>query len=251
MFGISDPKILEALQKKSPYILYDPRHSALLTPLFPPECLDPVQGPGLMHHKICILDHKMVLCGSTNFTPPSLKMHDNLVVGLYSPEMASFLERQLPFSGSKKFLVGGQPIDVWLLPDGEGHALNAVLSLLASAKKSLYLSLFAITHPKLIEALLSAHDRGVQVTLVLDASARKGSSKKGADLLEKRGATLKKPLTTALHHHKLCLIDETILITGSANWTRAAFQKNYDLLLILYDLSPTQLSCLHKIRSVY
>lgn len=40
-----------------------------------------------------------------------------------------------------------------------------------------------------------------------------------------------------LMHHKFCIIDERLLITGSYNWTMAAEQRNYENVIISNELS--------------
>jgi phosphatidylserine/phosphatidylglycerophosphate/cardiolipin synthase-like enzyme len=52
-----------------------------------------------------------------------------------------------------------------------------------------------------------------------------------------------------LLHHKWAIVDEEQWIMGSANWTKAAFAKNEDFLLILSTLTKEQIQFLNRLWS--
>jgi len=41
-------------------------------------------------------------------------------------------------------------------------------------------------------------------------------------------------------HHKFCIIDKTILITGSYNWTRSAAERNQENILVTTEEEVTK-----------
>lgn len=253
MFGLSDPFILSALEQKARdglevNIYYDPKGSSKLDLLLEKAILHPIESSALMHQKILILDHEMVFIGSANMTTSSLRMHDNLMVGFKNSEIARFLEEKAPlFSEYLQTTAGGQTIEIQLLPDIERKALTALQKKIASAKRSLRIALFTCTHPLLIEEIIAAHSRGVEVSLIIDMHSGLGASAKGIQRMKEANIPIFMSQGIQLMHHKFVWIDEEILCTGSANWTKAAFDKNRDCLLTLYGLNAKQKTFMKKL----
>ncbi len=243
MFGLTDPKILYQLKKKSDShiptkIFYDPSASATQD-LAMLEAF-PITGKGLMHQKILIVDEERVFLGSANMTTPSLNMHDNLLVGIYSPKLAHFLIEKGPLSsGYLKTTIGGQQVEVWLLPDKHNYALHAILNLFFHAGKTIKIAMFTLTHPLLIEGIAQAAKRGVDVTLLLDKNASY-SSKSALEALQKEKVKILYGTGPQLLHHKFLYIDDQTLLCGSANWTKAAFHQNHDSFIILHNVTQDQ-----------
>ncbi len=244
MFGLSDPSILSLLEKKTKSgvevnVYYDPKGSPKLDLLL--ENAHPITKSGLMHQKILVIDHKLVFIGSANMTPSSLRMHDNLMIGLISPEIARFLEEKTPLhSGSIKTSLHKQEIEIWLLPDIQDQALTQLQKKIRSAKHSLRIALFTCTHPTLIEEIIRAHERNVDVSVIIDMHSSLGASAKGMKQLQEARIPIFISQGIQLMHHKFVWIDETTLCTGSANWTKSAFQKNNDCLLTIHELTTEQ-----------
>lgn len=232
----------EQIQKQIPTtIYYDSGGSPKVFKYLRGGDIHPIRNSGLMHQKIVVLDKEMVFIGSANMTSASLRMHDNLVVGLMSRTVARFLEEHEPFSpGYLRTTVGGQTMELWLLPDPRGHALIELRKQIRSAKKSIRIALFTFTHQGLIEEVIDAHHRGVQVAIVVDMHSGVGASAKAVEKLKKAGVPIFLSRGVQLLHHKFVYIDEQTLVTGSANWTKAAFYKNSDCVLALHHLNEDQ-----------
>ena len=243
MFGLSDPAILNALAKKNipTVVYYDANGSPNLWSTLPNANLHPVRGYGLMHQKILILDKETVFIGSANMTTASLRMHDNLVIGLKNKKIAQFLIDRSPNStGYLQTTVGGQRLELWLLPDPRGHALHDMKKKIRAANKSLRIALFTFTHPALIEEVIAAHKRGLMVSVVIDMHSGLGASHQAIDKLKKAGVRISMSRGVQLLHHKFILIDDHTLVSGSANWTKAAFYKNSDCFVVLHNMNSTQ-----------
>jgi cardiolipin synthase A/B len=246
MFGLSDRSVLSALSEKikkniPTTIYYDTGGSAKIHKYLRGSELHPIKNAGLMHQKILILDKEMVFIGSANMTSASLRMHDNLVVGLVSRNIAKFLENHEPYSpGYIRSAVGGQEVEIWLLPDPRGHALTELRKKIRGASRSIRIALFTFTHPGLIDEVIYAHNRGVSVSIVVDMHSGLGASAKAIDSLRKAGVPVRLSQGVQLLHHKFIYIDERALLTGSANWTKAAFYKNSDCILALNHLTKEQ-----------
>jgi len=168
-------------------------------------------------------------------------MHDNLVIGLSSRKVASFLKQKVPYStGHLRTPVGGQTVDLWILPDPNGHALAELRKCLKGARRKIQAAVFTFTHPSLTDELILAHRRGVEVTVLIDMHSGLGASANTVAALKKAGIRVLFSQGVQLLHHKFVLIDERILLAGSANWTKAAFTKNSDCLVALHNLTQEQ-----------
>ena len=94
-----------------------------------------------------------------------------------SLNLAQFIIDNAPLSsGYLRSMVGGQEIELWLLPDPRGHALQDLRKKIRYAHKTLQIALFTFTHPALIDELIAAHKRGVFVTLIIDMHSALGAS---------------------------------------------------------------------------
>ena len=255
MFGLSDLAILEALEDKSKNgvnvkLFYDLRSSPMIEK--PSFQIEKYQKGGLMHQKIIVTDEKMVFLGSANLTSSSLSMHGNLLVGFYSPAMARFLTQKAPNSKGACFrgLVGNQSVELFLLPDIKKEAIASLLRMLRLAKESIHLAMFTLTYPVLINELIDAKKRGVNVTVIIDARSGMGIGSKTIAALKKAQVKVMLSSGIELLHYKHLIIDDKILVSGSANWTKAAFLKNRDCFFILRNLNKDQVVFLKNLKSI-
>ncbi|MBS0653959.1 MAG: hypothetical protein JSR39_10605 [Verrucomicrobia bacterium] len=252
MYGITDPDVVSMLGKKASCgipvsIEYDKKASSsrLLKTLPPTVQLHPSSSKGLMHRKILIIDEATLFLGSANLTTASLRHHDNLVLGLYCPPLAAFLLH--PTTASFPFTAKDIQGEIWLLPDKEQKALNKLTSTINSAKKTIKIAMFTLTHPEIADALIAAKERGVHVEIAVDYYTAKGASEKCIEKLKAAGIGILSSQGQELLHHKWALLDDRVLIMGSANWTKAAFQKNDDFLIFFPMLNDSQINFLKKL----
>lgn len=241
IYSLTDEKILSALHKKASegvavIIVYDPSTPKIhIKRRELPIKIIPWKGSGLMHEKILVVDQKQVWVGSANMTTESLRLHDNNIVALSSSALAKAVEKREHLD----LIMGGQRVEFWILPEEKKEALNKLISLIRVAKTSLKVAMFSWTHPQITKAVIEAHMRGVAVEAVIDHGQGTGASAETVEELLLSGIPVGLSQTELLHH-KWALVDDKILITGSANWTRAAFSKNEECFLVIHDLTETQ-----------
>ncbi|WP_194848038.1 phospholipase D-like domain-containing protein [Candidatus Neptunochlamydia vexilliferae] len=234
-YALTDQAVLSLLKKKGEkgmlvHLYYHKKASPELETLeWKNVHFHPIKGRGLMHEKIWIIDQKTLFLGSANLTTSSLKMHDNLMVGLYAPALAEALSQKRV--EERVLEVGGRSLHYFSLPSQKG--LEALLEALDQGEREVSAALFTFTHPLLVKKLIELHERGVKVSLTLDRTTSHGASKKALEALEEAGIRVKISSGLQLCHHKWAQIDQKILIIGSANWTAAAFEKNRDFILII------------------
>ncbi len=203
------------------------------------------KGGGIMHQKILIIDEREVYIGSTNLTSSSLRVYDNLIMGCSSRKLArailgrhDYLELA-PSNSEHEFLIGKQRIEFWSFPEEGKAGLNYLIDCLDNARSTLKVAMFTWTHPLLTAAVIRAKDRGINVEIVIDRNQGMGVSKKSVETL----AFAKVPIffsKSELCHHKMAIIDDSLLILGSANWTNSAFTRNNDCFIVIHKLTKKQ-----------
>jgi len=181
-------------------------------------------------------------------TLSSLIMHDNMMVGFYSPEIASYLIEKTPYyTGNISTIVSNQEVDLYLLPDIQNKALKKVLDLIKRARSSIKIAMFTLTHQKILDEIINLKKLGIEVTIAIDGKSSRGASKKAIERLKNENIKVLISKNDKLCHHKFMVIDDKILMVGSANWTKSAFDKNNDCFLIVYNLDKNQKSFLKKL----
>lgn len=244
IYALTDSSLIESLNQKSKTIDITLYHDAsasrdLNQKISPLIKRSSYKGHGLMHRKICIIDDDINCIGSANYTTSSLFWHFNNLCVFRSKIAADF------FKNYKKGCCDFELGCLFLLPDYKNEALNAVIKALKQAQVTIHLAMFSLTHPKILNELQKASDRGVKVYLYAD----KLNFNKMTPAFEQTIKKCEKIFTQTsqvLLHHKLCLIDQSILITGSSNWSKSGFKKNEEVLVIFDKLSPDQKSaCLN------
>ena len=109
--------------------------------------------------------------------------------------------------------------------------LNAIVSNIRNAKKSVKICVFTISDNRIVSAIESLKYKDVEVKIITDNDKQYD---RGSDIiyLTEKGYNIKIDLTDAHMHHKFAVIDERITITGSYNWTRSAEKYNHENVLI-------------------
>lgn len=265
VYSLTDDGIIEALNKKGgegvpirvitdgkavPFVERDLNQNIDLLKRF---------GKGLMHLKILVVDNRLVWIGSANMTRESLRMHGNLVVGIDNPVLAHFVTKKAsgiveegPCSASlhQTFpLEGEQTLQLWFLPDNRDGP-RSIINMINAAQKTIKVALFTWTRKDFAEAIAKASDRGVKVEVVIDYTASRGAGAEVVKYLKRRGVPVRISQSDGLLHHKMMIIDDEILINGSANWTKAAFTENDDCFVVLNHLTEDQNSKLQRMWKV-
>lgn len=261
IYNLTDARVIHSLREKSYQdcevkIICDFKNSSKLeSKLGPKVKILKRDIKGLMHIKMLIIDNHQTWIGSANMTVESLRHHGNLVTAINSEpfaEMALTKARSLQNSNEfhlpiphRIFSLGQQNIEFWFLPD-DPMAVARLKKLIQGAKKTIRIAMFTWTRLDLAQEVINAKNRGVIVEVALDRSSAMGSSALIAKMLAKAGINLKVSNGAPLLHHKAMLIDDAILVNGSANWTKAAFASNDDCFIVVYPLAAPQKHFLNK-----
>lgn len=122
------------------------------------------------------------------------------------------------------FFVGNSPaaVQVAFTP---GNAQSLVLKTLNSAQSQIDLAAYSFTSKPVVRALLAAHQRGVQVRVVVNAKTA-GEKHGKAAYLARLGIPVRLNGQYSIQHNKFALVDGQTVQTGSANYTASAFTRN-------------------------
>ncbi len=128
-------------------------------------------------------------------------------------------------------------IDVYFsrVNDPEG----AVIEDLDKARKTIDIAMYYFTDRDLANAVIDAHDRGVKVRIYLDKDQEEAKYAKSR-YLTNHGIPLRYSSNPYIMHHKFCVIDNDVVITGSYNWTASADKRNNENLLVIHDAKVAQ-----------
>jgi phosphatidylserine/phosphatidylglycerophosphate/cardiolipin synthase-like enzyme len=124
------------------------------------------------------------------------------------------------------------PAQVYFSPNG--GCTDAVVATIGHARKSIRVLAYSFTSAPIAGALKAAHDRGVDVRVILDKSQRT-ERYSGMTFLIHAGIPTWIDTVHAIAHNKVMVIDGETVITGSFNFTKAAEAKNAENLLVIQD----------------
>ncbi|MDX1916547.1 MAG: phospholipase D-like domain-containing protein [Rickettsiaceae bacterium] len=102
------------------------------------------------------------------------------------------------------------------------------------AKLSIYAQAYSLSNYAIINQLILAKSRGVNVRLVLDNSNFSENKSTVTDL-RNAGIEVVKDSISGIAHNKIIIIDEAQVITGSFNFSEAADKRNAENVMFIQD----------------
>lgn len=245
---------------------------------------DGSKGSGLMHHKFVIVDGKIVIVTSANFTlsdihgdmkKPDTRGNANNLLYINSSDVANIFSEEFDemwgdgvggnsdskfginksFRQPQRLTVGNTELTIKFSPNSQTIAWqdssNGLIgSVLDRAGESVDLALFVFSEQNLADILQTNQQRGVRVRALIDpefafryysealdlsgvALANKCQYEANNNPWENPSDTVGVPqlqLGDKLHH-KFGIVDRSIVIAGSHNWSAAANYQNDETLL--------------------
>ncbi len=199
-----------------------------------------------MHNKFIVRDQQSVWTGSLNFTVNGVERNHNNALALNSAEIARlyqsefeemFLEQAFGPRSPRQNLpqIFEKPIKAEVLFAPEDPIQSRLLDVIKAAKTSIRFLAFSFTDDQLGKAMLERAKAGVKVSGVFEST---GSGTRYSEYGIFKKAKLdvyKDDDTRVILHHKVLIIDDQIVVTGSYNFSRNAGSSNDENLLILND----------------
>ncbi|MGL6281467.1 MAG: DUF655 domain-containing protein, partial [Microcoleaceae cyanobacterium] len=178
---------------------------------------DGSEGSGLMHHKFVIIDQKIVIVTSANFTTSDIHGdfanintlgNDNNLVKINSPQLAKIFTSefnvmwgdgqggksnsrfgvQKPFRPTQNLTVGNSYVQVKFSPDSTRQSwhssTNGIISkTLMKSQNNIDFALFVFSAQKLADSLLLKHQQNVQIRGLIEPDYAYQYYSEGLDLL--------------------------------------------------------------------
>src|SRR5262249_7643946 len=118
--------------------------------------------------------------------------------------------------------------------DGIAPIVNAV----EGAESSLDIKMFLFTEPRLVNAVIAAHLRGVKTRVMLNPARRSGESENAGTHKALRDAGVEVKNTHPgyqVTHEKSLVVDRRLALIKSLNWAARNFTKTRDYALLTSD----------------
>jgi len=171
---------------------------------------------GLHHVKFAVNEHGVIF-GSANFSVSGLRnsLNDILIFNQsYSERFKTFF---LNIWNHGK-ITEVQGFTVSPLDNVENH----VLRVLQSARKRVWVCMYALTDQEVMATLKFKESQGLDVRVITDRWFKRSP-------IYKFGFSKLKIISFRLMHHKFILTEDTLL-TGSTNYTESGFHRNVEML---------------------
>jgi len=217
----------------------------------------------IMHNKFVVVDDTYVLTGSWNLTVNCTYRNNNNAIIIRSPDLAQnyraeftemfeqgqFGPRSPRNTPLPEVTVHGTRIRSYFSP--EDRPADAVADAVGQAQHSIRFMAFSFTDEALAQAMIERARAGVDVSGVIE---KRGSETGYGQLLPLReaGIAVLPDGNPYVMHHKVIIIDEETVITGSYNFTGSAARDNDENLLIIHnpDIARLYLEEYERVREV-
>jgi phosphatidylserine/phosphatidylglycerophosphate/cardiolipin synthase-like enzyme len=116
----------------------------------------------------------------------------------------------------------------------EGSARQLVLETIGGANERIQILAYAFQAPDIMQALVDAKKRGVQVQVVVDKKRNQNKpSKKAMDFVTSNGVELRTNDHFHIHHDKTIIVDGHTVETGSFNFAPSAETLNSENVVVI------------------
>lgn len=209
------------------------------------------QREPLMHHKFIVLDGEVVWTGSWNLTANDTDRNNNNVVRIVSSMLAEnyttefeemFIHRafgpdSLPNTPYPHIIVSdsaGGEIELASYFAPEDQVADQIIALLEEARSSIRFMAFSFTDDRIGRVLLEKARSGLIVQGVFE-KRNSGTAYCEYHRLHRAGLDVLTDANPYMMHHKVFILDDQVVVTGSYNFTRNAALLNDENLLVIRD----------------
>lgn len=187
------------------------------------------------HNKLIVADD-VTLVGSHNFSHSALSYNNEASVRVDSPQVTAFYEAyfQALWEDPQPEPALDDPGTDPVVPIQDREIAGRLDACIAGAQERIRVVMYAISYRDdypdsdvnlLVEDLVAAHERGVDVAVVLDRSNwidDNGINDRAAEVLGDGGVPLRSTPSSETTHAKVLVCDDTVIV-GDANWSYSAF----------------------------
>jgi len=213
----------------------------------------------VMHNKFVIIDELYLITGSMNFNEGAIQDDYNNLVLIHNPSMcmnyrtefeemwggsvANYNSAESKFGIDKtdntihQITIGGVDVESYFSPTDQ--TTLHIIEEIDAADYTLDIAMFTFINNDISDAVIAAHDRGVEVRCIIENENYIGSEFN--NLVNAGIPTLSHDGVPFDFHHKYCIIDakhvdsNPTVITGSHNWTNSAEEEYDENTLIIHN----------------
>jgi phosphatidylserine/phosphatidylglycerophosphate/cardiolipin synthase-like enzyme len=205
--------------------------------------VDGGRSSGLMHDKIVIVDGKELFAGSWNLSYNDTYRNNNNLLAITDPRLIAnyqakfnelFVDKRFGTHARLKvpnpsLTIDGVAVENYFSP--EDGVMSRLVSLVQNAKKSVHFMIFTFTDKDLASAMIARAQGGVDVKGVIE---NRGASNGALVPLYCAKLPVKVDGNKYTMHHKVIVLDDNTVITGSFNFTQSADKENDDHVIVIH-----------------
>jgi phosphatidylserine/phosphatidylglycerophosphate/cardiolipin synthase-like enzyme len=121
--------------------------------------------------------------------------------------------------------------EVYFSPNG--GCKDRLIYWISRANRTIHVLIYSFTLDDVRDALISAKNRGVDVRIVFEKEGVQQENGNEYFNLRNSGVQVRNDTNPNTMHDKIAVIDESIVITGSYNWSKGAETRNNENMIIL------------------
>jgi phosphatidylserine/phosphatidylglycerophosphate/cardiolipin synthase-like enzyme len=205
----------------------------------------PDERGAFMHNKFYVFDGRTVWTGSTNITVNDVYRNNNNVIVIQSERLAENYTAEFEEMFAGQFgptspaqtpnpivMLGGVRIESYFAP--EDAVMPAIIEVVQGAQQSISFMAFSFTDYDLAKAMLDRREAGVQVAGIFEQRGANTEYSECNTLLD-AGAEVRLDGNPRTFHHKVIIVDDSIVVIGSFNYSTNAAESNDENLIIVHD----------------
>jgi len=212
--------------------------------------VDGGRSNGLMHNKMLIVDSQILVMGSWNFSFNDTYRNNNNILVITAPTLIANYRAKFNegfdaerFGAKSEFgaqvpVLNIDGVDVANYFSPRDEVMEKLVALVGTAQHSIHFYAFTYTHPDMSSAMIERFNAGVDVQGVIE---NRGASQGAMVPLYCNSVPVLVDGNKYTMHHKVIIIDDYIVITGSYNFTKSADDANDDNVLIIANSAVAQL----------
>jgi len=216
---------------------------------------------GIMHNKIAIIDSRLLLTGSYNWTNVANNANyenvvftdDNIYINGFKkyfewmwsyginlsqpmPDYSSDSFRFIPVDSSLSVNFYNEKFPSYSFSPKGGIKEN-IIKAINKSRISIKVCVFSFYDKDIFQKLLEAKNRGVKVQVILDKL--QATQSEITPLMFNNGIEFKWSygFNSGVMHNKFAIFDDSLLITGSFNWSISAEEYNFENVFITNNYS--------------
>ena len=200
----------------------------------------------LMHNKFILIDDRILWTGSMNLTTNDVFRNNNNVVVLDSPAAVAVYANEFEemwngqfgprspsnVNGQTVMTAAGLPITIRFAPEDE--PFDSLVQLVSLANESIRFMAFSFTKDELGEMMRRRAAEGVVVQGIFEV---RGSETEYSEMppMFCAGLEVRQDGNPGTFHHKVVIIDDFVVITGSMNFSDNAADSNDENVIAVAD----------------